>query len=187
MKPALIFLLLVFVATTIHAQTDLKVWDQHNPLKWSDFKAPVDESNPHAALTMSGSHVSYHWNQHSGNYTVTFDVACAMFRDMSWTRVEKQSPELLKHEQVHFDIAKVFAKQLLVSLNNRTYTSDFKNEIDAVDKQNAKDRASMQLEYDAQTNHSRNKEMQQKWEAYVADLLANNYTLEEALKKQPAL
>jgi hypothetical protein len=43
----------------------------------------------------------------------------------------------------------------------------------------------MENNYDKETEHSLNKVMQQKWELYVADLLNNSYTLDEAIAKEP--
>ncbi len=44
----------------------------------------------------------------------------------------------------------------------------------------------MENKYDDEAEHSLNKLMQSEWEIYVDDLLNNNYTLDEAIQKEPS-
>jgi len=182
-----LFLFLVFITACANAQDSMKAWDSSDLLTWSDFKGPADGSSKLAAFSVLGAQMRYSQKQVSGVYSFTFEVVCVMSKNQSWSKKERQTPQLLKHEQTHFDIAEFFARKLIITLNEHKFTNNFKNEITEIQKQEYKDRMAMQVVYDNQTNHSINKEMQQKWEAYVADLLNANYTLEEALQKMPVI
>ena len=120
-----------------------------------------------------------------GSMHFTFATASYMDKSKSWVREGKQTPALLSHEQLHFDISEFFARKLLQALNNYSYTSDYKSEIDQVHQQMADARKAMEEKYDAQTNHSLNKIKQAEWELYVSQLLSKKYTYEEALAKEP--
>jgi hypothetical protein len=188
MRKHILLFLLIISAPGVFAQNEpKKLWDKSNPLQWSDFTGPVDASSKHFAHIYCGSNYKYKWVQKDGKYTFTFDVTGNMTPSKSWTKVEKQSPELLRHEQIHFDIAEFFARQMLAAFNSFPYTLDFENEINQIKTKIDEERSAMQLVYDKQTNHFLNKEMQARWELYVADLLSHDYKLEEALLKEPSI
>ena len=86
------------------------------------------------------------------------------------------TPEMLKHEQLHFDITAIAARKLVTTIMNTALTADgFANELEALQKQIEKDRTAMQQQYDKETNHSRNREKQKEWEAKVHALLSESW------------
>lgn len=179
-----IFVLIFFlVSISAKAQTEKKLWSADDPLKWSDYHGKPDKRSPFAAYTYFGLDYGY---QRKGNglYQFTFEVGSYMDKALSWRR-GKPSENLLKHEQLHFDIAEYFVRQLLIAFGNHTYTSNYKAEIAQVQQQIANLRRGVEELYDKQTVHSVNREMQSKWDAYVADLLNKNYTLEQAISNLP--
>jgi hypothetical protein len=181
-----LIVLLLFAKTISFAQnTSERGWDNTNPLQWSDFQAPIDPTSSFDANTYSG--INYKWRMHIGQGKISFDFITSSFMDKSksWTRPEKQTPALLKHEQVHFDISEFFARKLLVAFNGYSYTDDYRNEITRIFQQVNSARATMEDKYDEQTDHSRNKAEQAVWELYVSNLLNNNYTYEQAIEKEP--
>ena len=180
------FVLLLFTFTSALAQEGLKKdWDQSNPLQWADFQGQIDQTSPFFASTSSGITYTWHVEINRDSRKFTFTVKSFMDKSRSWTKVEKQTPELLKHEQIHFDISEFFARKLQEALNGRSYTDDYKNEIGSIYLQMLEARSAMEAKYDDQTNHSINKTKQAIWERYVSELLSNNYAYKQALEKEP--
>jgi hypothetical protein len=182
-KSALITFILFFIIVAAHAQTEKKLWNANDPLQWSDYHGRPDKRSPFSAYTYFGLDYSY-LRKGNGPYQFTFEVSSYMNKALSWKR-GTPSENLLKHEQLHFDIAEYFVRQLLISFGNHTYTSNYKVEIAQVQQQIASLRRGVEELYDKQTIHSTNREMQAKWDTYVADLLNKNYTLEQAIANLP--
>lgn len=188
LKKACLWLILLMPAAKGFAQSEPKIyWHADSLLTWNDFKGPIDASSSFSAVTHYGTSYYYQWHQHLGKYTFTFTTKSYVEPNRSWTKVEKQTPELLRHEQLHFDIAEFFARQLLVALNAGAYTTAFEAEIKQVYADVTIKRQAMEELYDSQTNHSRNKLMQAQWEIYVYNLLNNQVTLEDAITHTPVL
>ncbi|MBW0161795.1 MAG: hypothetical protein HYI21_03830 [Sediminibacterium sp. Gen4] len=117
MHLSILFFLILFSNTVVHAQQDTVVWNTGAELKWSDFKGIPDKQSHYEALT----HAEI-------RYAVTFIKGLAKFnfsniflKKASWTK-NNTNLDLLQHEQIHFDIAELH-KRLLIGL---LYTRDFR-------------------------------------------------------------
>lgn len=185
LKPTLLLLFLCAALSTFAQPESRLVWKADRPIQWTDFEGPVDESSEFEANTNSGMNYQWHMDMHAGKMSFKFSVYGFMNKSKSWVRPGKQTDALLKHEQLHFDISEYFARQLLRSFQNYTYTANFRTEIDQLFQQMMQARKTMEETYDAQSNHSRNKIKQAEWELYVAGLLSNNPSLEDAVKNEP--
>ncbi|MDB5157827.1 MAG: hypothetical protein JWR50_2534, partial [Mucilaginibacter sp.] len=105
--------------------------------------------------------------------------------DSSWAKEGAHTDRMLRHVQRRFDISEFFARQMRTALNAYKYTDDYNNEAMQAATILAQERNAMLLTYEDQTKHSDDYKYQKKWDAYIADLLNSNYTLEEALAKEP--
>jgi hypothetical protein len=169
---SILFLLLVSFTSRVMAQDEHKVfWHKDSLLKWSDFKGPVDATSKFHALTLAEISFKYNWTLKNNNYTFTFTGGSFLNTSRSWSITEKQTPELLRHEQIHFDIAEIFARISLQTLTRTAYTATFKTTIDQIIEDNLRNMKVMHDLYDEQTDHSKQKKMQVKWEVYIANLL----------------
>jgi hypothetical protein len=167
-----LLLLLVSFTTTVMAQDEHKLaWRKDSLLKWSDFKGPVDAKSKFHAVTLAQIFFKYTWTLKNNNYTFTFTGGSYLNTDKSWSVKAKQTPELLRHEQVHFDIAEIFSRMYLQTLNSAEYTDSFKTTIDQITEDILRNMQVMHDLYDEQTDHSKQKMMQARWEIYVANLL----------------
>jgi hypothetical protein len=183
-----VFLILALAISINHcyAQSDYrKAWNKDTPLTWDDFKGPADETSEFKAFTRYNEYYQYKWKLIGGKYSFTFDVTSKLHQDQSWSKTDYQTPELLKHEQIHFDISEFFARKLLFALNHYTYTDAFKEEIAIISSSYNKMRNVMENQYDDDTRHGTLKKRQLAWEDYVAELLNQDSALEDALKVAP--
>jgi predicted secreted Zn-dependent protease len=85
----------------------------------------------------------------------------------SWKKSNHLKPYLLKHEQVHFDIAELYARKtrqafLKYKLQHDKYAHT-DNWLRIVYRENLRKMRRCERKYDRQTRHSRRKEMQQEW------------------------
>jgi hypothetical protein len=79
---------------------------------------------------------------------------------------------LLKHEQGHFDIGFLCHQEIISRFKNEILLrSDFQNKARAIFTDTMKKYHEMQLKYDEETNHSKNKESQEKWNVLLANTL----------------
>lgn len=99
-------------AVAAQAQPDgLKRWSEEAPLLWSDFKGLPDAADtPYAAITYAGLDLDVSEVSFSG--LVTFKVRAVFDCRRSWAHPARKDAAVLAHEQLHFDIAEIFARRL---------------------------------------------------------------------------
>lgn len=166
----LMTLLLALVLQNLRAQKIIINGKEGNrPLVWSDFAGKPDESNPYFAYTF--------WNLNYRFSGVTFNGDQATLQGLevvlefngqaSWVKPGKQSDELLKHEQGHFNAALLCLKEVLKTVAAAQFTrGNYKEEIQKIVYGTVQKYKDMNIRYDEETRHSMNKEEQKKWDAF---------------------
>lgn len=144
------------------------IYSVSRPLTWNDFKAKPDVASPHEAWTWSGISYNYSWTV-SAKGTVFLDYVVYSYFDVnqSWIKKGKQTDELLKHEQLHFDITEIHARYFRAALTDFEFTENVEAEVDSLFQIVDQSRAEMHAQYDKDTEHSRNKTKQTRWESFV--------------------
>lgn len=166
-----VLLLAVFLASTVRAQPaddGLVDWNANRPLEWSDYLGSPDPASGAAASTATLVAVNYKFSANG----VDFQIRCSFSPQRSWGL--HKDATILDHEQGHFDISELFARQLCRELkayhfDKRTYQSD----LNAIYNKVMKERQEMQDQYDRETNHSINAAVQAAWKKKIARLLDN--------------
>lgn len=141
-------------------------WSGNKRLVWEDFTAEPVKGSDAAALTATHLGFSYSFSKNK----VAYKIECRFDKTKSWGLV--QSDWILKHEQGHFDIAEIFARKLhkIVSayqFNRKTFQKD----LDSIYQSIVTEKEVFQLQYDNETNFSRNKLRQEEWLKKIAMLL----------------
>jgi hypothetical protein len=160
----LLFNLLLFSS---YGQEHLVEWRENAPLTWDDFRGTPEAGNPYGATANTGISFGYNYARVGDKVDLTFEVNCYFDKNNSWSQKAKQSPELLKHEQLHFDLAELHARLLRKTFASATFTTNYKAEIKRIYETHMKALHEMQHRYDLESDHSMNRENQAKWEAYV--------------------
>ena len=81
---------------------------------------------------------------------------------------------LLKHEQLHFDIAELFARKMRKQFSEKKFNlKSMKTEMSNLYKDQFTKLGEYQKEYDKETNHSRITKKQAKWAKDVQEALDN--------------
>ncbi|WP_276135102.1 DUF922 domain-containing protein [Polluticoccus soli] len=151
----------------------------YRQLSWEDFKGKVDKASPFTAVT----HWFLSWNEGKpakdahGKPVLQPEVEVSFMGD-SWVNKKRDlSPELLRHEQGHFDIALVCAAELAKQVKAASFTA--KNFEPLMNKlfDAAYDKcARLQEQYDAETGHGceEHDADQQRWNSFLAQQLSNS-------------
>ncbi|TSJ44134.1 DUF922 domain-containing protein [Mucilaginibacter corticis] len=164
----ILLLSLLYCTNTVKAQ-DIP-WIKDKPLKWKDF-AGTPDNGPHDATTHSYLRYTFYHHLQDTVHQLSFKVECLFSTQRSWVRPGHEGENLLKHEQLHFDITELFARKLMAAFNAATYTANYREEIQAIFQRINNDRRDMQTKYDTQSNHSHDKGLQAVWEQYVHNKL----------------
>ena len=92
-----------------HAQSSGFVWPQHSRLTWDDFKASPPKSSSYPSAV---SDTGFKYQLVCRNGLLDIDVAAFFSPGGSWVKPDNKTPELLRHEQGHFDMAELYALRL---------------------------------------------------------------------------
>ncbi|WP_375419527.1 DUF922 domain-containing protein [uncultured Hymenobacter sp.] len=155
-------------------------WSAGRPLTVADFQGRPGPTEPHAALASATIDAK---GACSGN-VFTAEVRAVFDPNTSWVREPAtMSAALLRHEQLHFDIAEIYARQLRLRLagahpNCAQLQSTFGRISQAVYTEWEREEA----RYDQETSHGLNAVQQTLWERQTAVRLQQlaAYALKEA-------
>jgi hypothetical protein len=166
-----LFSILSLLFLNVHAtDSNLILWSADQRLTWGDFQGPADPQRKSGVE--AGTQLMIELNtQQSGKY-VQFFVKCFFQKNLSWT-VNLQSSYLLAHEQLHFDIAELFAREIrkrLLELNGINH-SKFESRVRQIYREVNREHNAFQDLYDKETDHSKNREKQAEWNDKVKRML----------------
>ncbi len=177
MSPTFLFLmffaLLLFDAhaTQTLNNDEFKFWSKQRELQWEDFRKVPPTKNEKAALSLVG--VDFFANCIDGKFR--FEVNAFFNRDSSWVRKVKGFDKLLRHEQGHFDIAEIAARELRKALRELADPCDDlearKKQINALTVFNKRRLANLQNDYDQETRNGAHGKKQNQWEEKIAKRL----------------
>lgn len=147
------------------------VWGQ--ALTWADFKGKPDQKSPYSAGTHSGFTYSYSYTFKDGKSILKSATITAYFvSDRSWVKPGKQTPTLLSHEQVHFDISELYARKLRAAIDQvEMSTEDSQSIVQGLFREYTGKREQEQRRYDLETDHGKNRAEQLKWEKQIKQRL----------------
>ena len=166
---------LVFVIFISHFSSDLrsqnsdsiKCWSNEDKLKWSDFKGKIPDNEDSSYLS-AGTGYRLIAVPFKKNDLLSYNIKLVFRKYESWTT--DTAKYLLAHEQLHFNIAELYARKLRkaiqdVSKINRNPTEEvFKTVIQKLYLKNS----DMQRKYDEETIHGIITESQIEWEKKIS-------------------
>ena len=86
---------------------ELIQWENNQKLTWKDFKGKPNKRSPYKAMTfasVSSNLISFSKNE------LKIEILCHFIKNKSLKTIE--TDELLRHEQLHFDIAELAARKM---------------------------------------------------------------------------
>jgi len=167
-RSASIFLLLfIFTAFRSGDNTEWIAWNHTQTLSWDDFRGTPDAGNDHDAQSQCVLDASLEGSAND----MTIRVSAYFIPGRSWTRV-KSDFQLLRHEQLHFDITELHARALRKRLSqafrkNQNPEAIFEESFHELQGE----MHAMQERYDLETGHGTDHRAQKAWEMKIDTLL----------------
>jgi len=176
MKKIFYLLLLVLVQSHCFAQ-DIVIGGEtgNRPLTWNDFTGKPDKESSHDANTYWNIDYSFKGFQYKADTAVFtgLTVKLEFNSKQSWIKKDRQTDALLKHEQGHFNIGILCAKELQQTFTSTVFfKKDVQVKINALFGDIMKKYHEMGLQYDKETDHSKNKDEQRRWDELLQGKLA---------------
>lgn len=171
MKLLLALFLLGITTAFSPEKEDLKIaWDENKKLSWSDFQGRP-EPGKYVASTNSGISFTFSYTVKDGKVAMDYEVKSNFYPKLSWYIPAEVDDYILQHEQTHFDISELHARMLRKKIEATLFTNNAKREVEALYKEIERQRRSMQVKFDIETDHSKNEQAEFKWEVYIAKQL----------------
>jgi hypothetical protein len=139
-------------------------WQEHSKLSWDDFQGPVNAvSNESAAATHCG--IGFKTNVPAPGVKPEVTVYNKFYVNKSWVKSDAKIPEILDHEQGHFDLCEIFTRKLRqeMGLFNFNGQEDFKLALISIYTKISDEYESTQQAYEKETAHGTNIAGQKKW------------------------
>ena len=143
------------------------LWSADRKLTWADFKGKIPPAANPAATTASGISYKYSANLIHHEVHLDFEVSAFFYPNESWYKPDICDDLILSHEQLHFDIAELFARRMRKKLTKTSFSDNVKAEIREIYRNTLKELRKFQQRYDTETNFSRNREKQLEWNAMI--------------------
>jgi len=144
-------------------------WSKDHQLKWEDFLGKTPANSKHGAISNIG--VDPHYDCSNGMLEV--EIKSYFDKTKSWSKKDKQTPEALKHEQGHFDIAEFYARKFRKEMQeNKFKSTNVKNKFDKINQKVIREHAAYQDLYDKETDHHKNASKQTEWNDKITKELA---------------
>src|SRR5690554_66480 len=181
------FLLILFSVnaqeTEVEVDSNHFYWTEDAKLHWSDFQGKVEESSNLAALATMALPYKFETEVES---KIDFTIQVYFIKSDSWAKKEEENDLLLKHQQLHFDIAELHRRKVVKELINSEINSDnYKATLkQIVGRFWGDEYPKMQNQYDDDSNFSQNIKGQIEWIKFVKEELeklheyqSTNFTL----------
>lgn len=149
---------------------ELIQWENNQKLTWKDFKGKPNKRSPYKAMTfasVSSNLISFSKNE------LKIEILCHFIKNKSWKTIETN--ELLRHEQLHFDIAELAARKMrerVSKLNLKNLSSkNIEQKLNSIFNSSVEEQMEMNQKYDSETNHSIKYIAQSDWEKKIKEKL----------------
>jgi len=150
--------------------SDTLQWTSTNKLKWNDFKADAPRSR-FAAYTFTVITMDYSIKSLGKSLQANFTVTSAFNRQKSWVKntADSRTEAILRHEQLHFDIAELSGRKLRKKLAELKLSRErYARQIQAAYDEVIEAGEAMQKAYDDETEHGLIPEEQERWSEKIA-------------------
>ncbi len=172
MKIYYCIILLLFICNRAYTQDIIISGKNENRLlSWDDFKGRPDPNSSHDAYTFWNINYGMKGMKLSGDTVKigSFAVTLSLEDNQSWIKPQKQTDRLLKHEQGHFDIGLICQREITRQLNSTVFFKDgLQEKIQSLFSSILNKYHLLGQQYDKETDHSKNQQAQDSWNAFFA-------------------
>lgn len=163
-----------FFITVADAQSANDKVIPNDKLKWEYYTGEPDSKSGFWANTLWDVYYQYRVIAiHFDTVKIELNVWHVLKAD-SWVEKDKESDELLHHEQGHFNTAIILEGQFKKAIDTTTLLiSNYAQKIDSTFNAVLKSISVLNAEYDKETDHMWNKEAQQLWDDKIGKMIRN--------------
>lgn len=138
---------------------------------------PTYSSGDFVAMTNCNIDFNYSAHAEKNYYLLTCNIHLIFNHNQSWIdrrriNTNAMMDEVLKHEQGHYTIAYLEQQELLRTISRTVFTANYQREASNLFDKIHQKYAQLSLDYDADTEHMRNKQQQHSWDEYLRKKLA---------------
>ncbi|MEO0388586.1 MAG: DUF922 domain-containing protein, partial [Pseudomonadota bacterium] len=139
---------------------------------WSDFQGNVPADAAHTAHIDTKMKLNYGWKSKGGSYSLADNVVVTVLlsRQKSWAKAAERTAALLAHEQRHYDITALMARDCFIELmgmKGQGFPSQAALEKAVATVVAAYPIQTIQERYDDETNHSQIGAQQTRWDCMI--------------------
>lgn len=139
-------------------------WSKAYQLKWPDFKGPADEQVDFSANSSCLFAFSSRPDYRGDTLVLELILHPALTKTTSWVKADKKSPELLAHEQLHFDICELYGRRMRERLlRAKAGVLNYDAVLRGVFDEEWHAYKQRQVDYDSETAHGLISEKQAMW------------------------
>lgn len=163
-----IFLLSLFLCFVSPDNEVILSWRDDLKLTWNDFKGTKNVETDAVAVTASG--ITFGYSVRKANSRIVdfmVSVEAHFYPEKSWVVSSLADDYILAHEQLHFDITELHVRKFRQQISQVKVSQNLDSILNSLHKAINKELATMQKQYDAESNNSINKEAQAKWITFV--------------------
>lgn len=144
-------------------RNDTIIWKQDSLLRAEDFKAKPKKNGP---LGWSSLGLFLYYTESGGELMLS--VEALFVKSKSY--LAKNTEYVLKHEQIHFDIAELYARKLRKKLDEIDFKKikDMQKEVNKHYDKLVKEYMKEQEDYDQETEHGLNSAKQKVWDEKIS-------------------
>ena len=165
---------------TALAATTVEGWPRD--ITWDEFREV--SSNPTGgsedAYISARFEYPWSWENEGRHYRVNqATVRMQVDERESWVVRSRQSAPLLSHEQGHYDLTGLMARDLASALARVTASSEsgLRAEVERIASHYRRHSARLNAQYDRETVHGSNQREQDRWKQRISDAMANGTQL----------
>ncbi len=138
-------------------------WNEHSRLSWDDFKGNVQpETERSAAATHCGIGFRTKTDCPGGKPKVV--VYNTFYTSKSWVRPDAKMPEILVHEQGHFDLCEIYTRKLRARMELFDFSAaDVRTALMNIYDEVSREYENRQQAYEQETVHGTNFTQQKRW------------------------
>lgn len=145
-------------------------WTSARKLTWEDFRGPQQPAMGEdvAAATFCG--IGFETNTISSlNPELKVNVYNTFYTNKSWVREGLEKPEILAHEQCHFDICELYTRKLRERMGNvKVSVETLKTTLRSIYTELQKEYIQRQEQYEEETGHGVVADEQARWQKMIA-------------------
>jgi hypothetical protein len=155
-------------AHSIEETNEFIPWTIERKLVWDDFYGAPQRNTEAVASTSTSLGLSYKVE----DGVLSYQITCNFSKPKSWGALK--TPYILAHEQGHFDITEIYARQLHKALSQyQMNRKTFKQDINNIYNNIVQLKEAAQEAYDGQSDHSRNRRLQHEWAEKIQQMLSD--------------